>query len=237
VNAGDQLSEQVGISAFQMPHRVVFTGTYTTPFKMLPTDISFIYTGQAGTPLTFTATGAGGRGDLNSDGQGGNDPIYIPRSATDASEIQFRDATFAGTTGTVTAAQQAAAFDQFINAQSCLASQRGRIMDMNTCRNPWWSTLDMTIRQQFPRLLQGRFSIEAQIFNLPNLINENWGKIRTRGGFPQSSILTHVGQAVDGQGRPQSVFNFNPAEATNPFPIALSPINFYQIQLGARFGF
>ncbi|MCU0649903.1 MAG: carboxypeptidase regulatory-like domain-containing protein [Gemmatimonadaceae bacterium] len=239
VNAGDQLDERIGISAFQMPHRVVLTGTYTTPFKALPTDISLVYTGQAGTPLTFTATGAGGRGDLNSDGQGGNDPIYVPRNASDAAEILFRDATFTidGQARAVTAAEQAAAFDRFINAQSCLASQRGRIMDMNSCRNPWWSTLDLTLRQQFPQLLQGRFSIEAQVFNLPNLINENWGKIRTRGQFPQSAVLTHVGQGVDTQGRAQSVFNFNPAEAATPFPIALSPINFYQIQIGARFGF
>jgi hypothetical protein len=239
VNAGNQLNDDIGISAFQMPHRVIVSGTYSTPFKVAPTDISLIYTGQAGTPLTFTATGAGGRGDLNSDGQLGNDPIYVPRSAADAAEILFRDASFTinNAARTVTAAEQAAAFDQFINAQECLASQRGRIMTMNSCRNPWWSTLDMTVRQQFPRLFAGRFSIEAQVFNLPNLVNKNWGKIRTRGAFPQSSVLTHLGQAVDGQGRAQSVFTFNPSEATNPFPTALSAINFYQIQLGARFGF
>ena len=70
-------------SVFSRPHRVALFGTVIAPWKS--TELSVYYNGTSGTPITYVA----GNGDLNGDGYNGNDPIYIPRNATDPNEIQF----------------------------------------------------------------------------------------------------------------------------------------------------
>src|SRR4029453_17272474 len=73
-------------TVFDLPHRVLASGTYTMPWKKAPTDLSFYYTGLSGIRYMYTANG-----DLNGDGFNGNDPIYIPKDATDPNEIRFVD--------------------------------------------------------------------------------------------------------------------------------------------------
>ena len=69
------------------------------------------------------------------DGQGGNDLIYIPR---DQSEIVLADcATACGSN--VTAAQQWAAFDAFIEQDDYLRTHRGQIAERFGALNPWYS--------------------------------------------------------------------------------------------------
>jgi hypothetical protein len=241
VLSGNALDTQLGVSAFQMPHRFVLTGTYTAPWKTAPTDIAFNYTLQSGTPVVWTATGNGGRGDLNADGYIGNDPIYVPRSATDAGEMLFQNASFfvpsVGASRPFTAAEQAAAFERFVSGQACLRNARGQILERNSCANPWWSTLDLSIRQGLPAVAGQRVQLQFEVFNLPNLLNSGWGKIRTRGAFPSQSVLNVVGAQNDAQGRPQMVYTFDPRDADETFRVTNSVANFYRIQAGIRFAF
>lgn len=241
VLSGNALDTQLGVSAFQMPHRFVLTGTYTAPWKTAPTDIAFNYTLQSGTPVVWTATGNGGRGDLNADGYIGNDPIYVPRSASDAGEMLFQNASFfvpsVGASRPFTAAEQAAAFERFVSGQACLRNARGQILERNACANPWWSTLDLSIRQGLPAVAGQRVQLQFEVFNLPNLLNSGWGKIRTRGAFPSQSVLNVVGAQNDAQGRPQMVYTFDPRDADETFRVTNSVANFYRIQAGIRFAF
>jgi len=242
VLSGNTLDTPLNVSAFQMPHRFVLTGTYTTPFKRAPTDIAFIYTAQSGTPVVWTATGPGAnRGDLNGDGYVGNDPIYVPNDARVTSEMQFRDASFfvpaSNSSRTFTATEQAEAFEQFINGQSCLQSQRGQIMERNSCANPWWSTLDLSVRQNLPSIGSNRVQLQLEVFNLLNLMNSDWGKIRSRGAFPSQSVVNVVGAQLDAQGRAQPVYTFDPRDATETFRVANSVANFYRMQVGVRYSF
>lgn len=241
--AGDQYSKDVGISAFQVPHRIVATGSYTMPWQKFATDLSFIYTGQAGVPLTWTVTGSAPlNGDLNGDGQAGNDPIYVPRNVADASEIVFRQASFRDTrdpqavTTVFTADQQAAAFDQFIDQQSCLDDHRGEILARNSCSNPWWNRLDISVRQSLP-VVSTRLTLQADVFNFANLLNSDWGRTSSRGQFPQQAILTQVGSQLDAQGRQQNVFTFDPYQAAQIFRPINSVNNFYQMQISVRYAF
>jgi hypothetical protein len=242
VLSGNSTDTQLGVSAFQMPHRFVLTGTYTAPWKSAPTDIAFNFSYQSGTPVVWTATGTGSnRGDLNADGYVGNDAIYVPRSATDAGEMLFQTASFfvpaANASRSFTAAEQAAAFERFIEGQSCLRNQRGQILERNSCQNPWWSTLDMSVRQSLPSIVGQRVQLQFEIFNLPNMLNASWGKIRTRGQFPGQSVLNVVSAQNDAQGRPQMVYTFDPRDADEPFRITNSVANFYRVQLGVRYAF
>ena len=49
-----------------------------------PTEVNFYFERQSGSPISYTASP-----DLNGDGFAGNDPIYVPKSATDPNEIKI----------------------------------------------------------------------------------------------------------------------------------------------------
>ena len=230
--AGSQLDDQATRSSFDRPHRVVASATYTFPWSRYPTDISLTYIGQSGQPYTLDAGGASGRGDLNADGSNTNDPIYIPRNT--AAELRFRDIT-----GGPTAAQQAAAFDQYIGAEPCLNEQRGRIMKRNSCTGPWENFLDLTVRQTLPEFGGHKLALELGIFNVLNLLNSDWGRLKTVGGtdFFAQDILTVV--AADQSASPfgEPIYNFNTANLTKRFVERSDPRDSYQIQLALRYAF
>lgn len=229
----DQLDDQATVSSFSRPHRVVAGITYTFPWAAAQTDVSLSWVGQSGQPYTLTAGGASGRGDLNADGSNTNDPIYIPNNA--ATEMIF----VADPTGSITAtpAEQAAAFDQYIANEPCLDAQRGQIMDRNSCRQPWQNFLNLTLRQSLPRFGNNNaVSVELGIFNLLNLLNRDWGQIKTTNGiiFFDYPVLTARSYDVATQ---RHRFNFNPKQVDNRFISTTSPFNSYQIQLSARYAF
>jgi hypothetical protein len=159
-------------SVFSRPHRLLAYGTYTLPWGRL-TDITLYYERSSGVPFTLVASG-----DLNGDGYNGNDPIYIPRDATDPSEIRI--GTGVDGTGTPFSPNPAAAqaFDRFIGSLDCLDRQRGQIMERNSCRSPSQNRLDLSIRQGIPDFQGHQLSLQLDFFNLLNLLNEDWGQIK-----------------------------------------------------------
>jgi hypothetical protein len=164
-------------SKYDQPHRIVATGTYRFPTA---TDVSFIYTGNSGAPYDYVygSSSAAGSGDLNGDGQSQNDLLYVPTNVNDGNQILF-----AGYNGTAAqqavAAQQAAAFDNFINNTPCLSEARGTIMTRNSCRNPWVNEVDLSVAQSLGKFGGARFQniqVRMDIINFGNLLNKNWGK-------------------------------------------------------------
>jgi hypothetical protein len=219
-------------SVFDRPHRIVASATYTFPWTRFATDVSLSYIGQSGEPYMYLAGGASGKGDLNADGSNANDPIYLPTDA--ATDMQFADIVSGGTV-TATAAQQAAAFNQFIDGQACLSGQRGHIMERNSCRNPWQHFLNLSLRQSLPAMGTGHpLTLEVSVFNLLNLLKRDWGVVKTAGGgvFGTETLLTMV--SANGT---EPVFQFDPANLQDRFSKVSSPGNSYQIQAGVRFAY
>ncbi len=165
--------KSVSRSKYDQPHRIIATGTYRLPTL---TDLSFIYSGGSGAPIDFVyGTSGGTTGDANADGQTQNDLMYVPRNATDPAEILFT-----GYNGTpiqaAAAAAQAQAFENFISSTPCLNSQRGRIMERNSCRNPWINQIDVSFAQSLRALRYQNLQVRLDIINFGNLLNKNWGK-------------------------------------------------------------
>ena len=218
-------------SDFDRPHRIVANATYTLKWRF-PTGISFTYIGQSGSPYTLVAAGGSGRGDLNRDGQTGNDPIYIPTGADDPLAPVILDA------------GQSAAFQEYIDGQSCLANQRGEIMARNSCRNPWQNTLDASLRQELP-IFRGNASFEVQVFNVLRMLDKDWGLQRSVDGstFSNPAIVTVTSATaeVDPEFGRRQVVTFDPARLEERFrPISSgSSINrsAYYIQAGIRYAF
>jgi hypothetical protein len=195
----------------------------------LPTDISFTYIGQSGTPYTLRTGGSSGRGDLNFDGTNTNDAIYIPTGTADPnSPYVFEDPV------------SAAVFDEYIAGESCLDQQRGRIMERNSCRNPWQNQLDVAIRQRLP-VWRGDAAFEIQIFNFLRMLDRDWGQARTVGGgeFFDQQVLDVVDATDEAERR--HVVTFNRDLLTERFQPVTSNASInrstYYVQAGLRYSF
>jgi len=224
-----------GISLYDLPHRIVFAGTYTAPWRHWSTMFSFSYVGESGSPFSYVAWGVGRRGDLNADGSNANDPVYVPRSAFDTSEIRFSGLSESAGADNSPAAQadrvsrQQAAFEQFVEDTPCLRRQRGRILGRNSCREPWSHTIIASVRQAIP--LAGR-ALEAQLdlFNVLNLLNGAWGRYRV--AAPR--LLEHVGRTTGSPDAAQPIFRF---DAAAPQWTTLQTESAFQLQVALHYRF
>ncbi len=226
VNAGNQFDQKVGFSNFDRPHRITASATYTAPWKDYPTDVSLIYIGQSGTNFVYTYSGSGNRGDVNADGVTTNDPIYIP---TRASEMAFV------ANGAFTPAMMVVAFDSLLDKLPCLSSQKGQIMAKNSCRNPWFNQLDLSVRQSMPAIGGHKLTIQADIYNFLNFLNSSWGQYRQNNRFPQVSLLTVTGKAADG--RPTVTMDTRMGSREFIFPKALNSVSYWLGQVTMRYAF
>ncbi len=231
--AGDHLDRSTGVSLFDQPHKVVVAGTYTFPWRRWATNLSIIYTGQSGAPYDYVYGGSSGRGDLNADGVNTNDLVYVPRNAHDTTEIRFATIPGTGSTAPIDPATEADAFERFIESTPCLREHRGSFVPRNSCRNPWQSFIDLTLEQSLPSVSGRTLSVRLDVFNVANLLNRDWGRVRSAGAFSNVSLLTHVGQDPSDPTQPR--FTFNPAY--RKFVIANDASNYYQLQLSARLSF
>lgn len=226
----DDLTPTVSLN--DIPHRLILAGTARASWLRWPTNFAFYYVGESGSPFTYVASGVNGRGDLNADGSNTNDPIYVPRNGADTTEIRF--ATFTrtlpnGATATVTSAQQADAFERFVDRTPCVRRQRGKLLARNSCREPWTHTTVASVRQGFA-IAQRALEAEVDAFNLLTLVHHEWGQYRV--AVP--SLLEHVAQVAGPSGATQPVFNFN---ASAPRWTTLPTESSFQLQLAMRYRF
>lgn len=221
--AGDESSTAVTRSDFEQKHHLVAQGTYSFPTR---TDVTFTYQGGSGQPIDYVYSG-----DLNGDGYS-NDPIYIPKDAHNTSEIQFATLSAGGTTYTAT--QQADALENFIKSQPCLNSQRGQIMTRNSCTTPWTNLVNLAVRQSFG---EGRFqniTLEMQVYNFMNLLNNNWGHQQYVSFSGSQTLLTEKSLAGGNLTNGVPVVTFNPTYATwNANNLSSN----YQLQFQVRYAF
>jgi hypothetical protein len=217
--AGLPDDRSLGVSSYEIPHRIVLSATYAARWKHQTTDISLYYIGESGTPFTYGDSTSGKlNGDLNADSTSLDDPIYVPRNATDPSEIVFEGAD---------AASQGAAFERFIRDTPCLNRQRGRIVARNSCRGPWVNTSNLALRQSLPSIGGRPASLQLEVFNVLNLLDGSWGLV----ALPNPWILQYAGQTTGAT--PQPKFTFSSARPRT----ILTADSAYQLQLSLRYSF
>jgi hypothetical protein len=231
----DDLSRAISLN--DIPHRIVVAGTARAPWRRWPTELSVYYVGESGNPFTYLAWGAvRGRGDLNADGSNENDPLYVPRSALDTTQIRFalttRQVAFPGggtRTDTITAAQQAEAFERFVEGTPCLRRRRGQILERNGCREPWSHTTIASLRQTIPI---GKRALQAQldVYNVLNLLTRDWGRHRVAA----PALLEQVGRTGGPPELAQPIFRYN-LEASRWTTLPAESV--FQLQLALRYRF
>ena len=104
--------------------------------------------------------------------------VYVPRDASDISGLT---------------PAQFATLDKFISSQPCLNNQRGRIMQRNSCRNPFVSFLNARLAKNIPTVGGQSFDVTLDIINLPNLLSKKWGLVRQTAAFDDQSMLRVTG--------------------------------------------
>ncbi len=113
-------------------------------------------------------------------GRGSRGLIYVPDvSSATADPLVIYAPTF-----------DFAAFQNFIQ-NSELNEFQGQIAPKNIGRTPWVHKLDLSVRQEVPFVLGGKLELLADIENVLNLIDKDWGTIR-QVGFPYTSPLVNV---------------------------------------------
>jgi hypothetical protein len=231
----DDLSRAVSLN--DIPHRIVIAGTARAPWRRWPTELSLYYVGESGSPFTYLAWGAvRGRGDLNADGSNENDPIYIPRSALDTAQIRFalttRQVSLPGggtRTDTITAMQQAEAFERFIEDTPCLRGRRGQILERNGCREPWSHTTVASLRQTIP-IANDALQAQLDVYNVLNLLHSDWGRYRVAA----PALLEQVGRTAGPPELAQPIFRYN---LDAPRWTTLPAESVFQLQFALRYRF
>jgi hypothetical protein len=187
-------------------------------------------------------------GDLNGD-DATNDLLYIPR---DISEMNFQTycnarvgnvnmpagACVNPANPTVTSADQATAFEAFIQQDEYLRSHRGEYAVRNALFFPMVKRADLSIQQEIFTDVVGRrnsLQLRADIVNVGNFLNKNWGiGQRILGGNGQ--ILTSPG--VDAQGRATYRLKIvNQKFIDKTFEPTAGRSDVFEVQLGLRYTF
>ena len=229
---GDPNRPELSYSEFGPRHRIVGTATYTKAWSpSLKTRVGvFVEVGEGN-----RFGGAGGNrysfiysGDVNGDGQAGNDLIYIPRSQ---SEITFDPCAPSVCGANQTPQQQWDALNAFIGQDGYLSSHRGQIADRFGELNPWYNNVDLRILQEFGVGAGGtrhQFELSVDILNVGNLINSSWG-VRKVASAAATSPLRLVRFLPSGA----PVFNFTGPSTT--FIDDPSLLSRWQMQFGLRY--
>jgi hypothetical protein len=228
---GNPNDPQLTYSQWDRRHRLLGAVSYRQDWgNGFITDVGFVYSGQSGRPFSYMVSG-----DVNGDGRTDNDLSYIPRDANDI--------LLTNSAGTVLAKTDAAYAQlmAFIDADSYLKDNKGRISERSGPREPWAHTLDMRISQDIPTFGGQKIQITIDILNILNLFNSEWGWIRNTGVNQTVNLLTFKGlEKTVGADYGKAKYQWTGLKVTDGVADPFQPDNLlsrWQMQLGLRYTF
>jgi len=201
-------------------------------FRNARTRIDIFGDTRIGSPYSYTMAEAGftnGRGNVFgstlTSATAGRYLFYVPTGTSDPLVTYDSPAT-------------QARIDAIINSTG-LKNYRGKIAPRNAFNSKWFTKIDLHVEQEIPTFVgKSKFSIFADIENLPNLINHNWGE-QLRNFFPYTDQVARVACQAVGT-NPCGQYKYS-APATDSFLadqlITVNGSSLYSIRVGARFSF
>lgn len=216
--AEDRNNPEVSYTRFDQPNRLIGMASYQTE----STTISIFY--QGGEVGRYSYTYSGNFGD------NAQRLLYVPNNA---SELNFEEFTSGGTT--YTAAEQAAAFDAYIDQDEYLSDMRGEVVERNGAKLPWVHTFDLRLTQDIPLANKHKIQLSLDILNFGNMINSEFGIPQTAN---QTNLLNYRGRDANDE----PVYRMNFVSGTSEFPTetfreSASLANTWRAQLGVRYIF
>lgn len=226
-HAGDPNNPGVAYSAFSPGHRSFLALSYRREyFNFGATSISLFAERRTigNTSYIFS-------GDLNGDGGSFNDLIYIPRNT---SEMNFEQYTASGRT--FTAAEQATAWEAYINQDPYLSEHRGEYAERGAVFFPQNLRADLRITQELFKDLGGKrnsLQLRLDILNVGNLINKDWGLSKR---LVSNTPLIARGADANGAAR-YRLRNIGAELISKTYEQTASIFDVYRLQLGLRYNF
>lgn len=206
-------------SIYGNKHRIVGAASRKFSYSggKLATTISLFAEYAQGGRFSYTYSG-----DINNDGSGLNDLIYIP------TDVEIENMIFTGD-----AAQQASqreGLKKFIAQDDYLSENRGSYMEKYGILNQWYSNWDLRILQDFNLGADQDNTIQLSIdvLNIGNLISDSWG-VRT---LPVNT--QPIGVSVDANNVPTYSFD---SSLQNTFANDFGLNSRWQMQFGLRYKF
>jgi hypothetical protein len=214
---GDANAETLSYSKYGDMHRVV--GVASQSWNYGNNDR------WGSTITTFFEYNRGGRysytyaGDINGDGRGGNDLLYVPTSSQ-VLQMNF------------TNPADASAYNAFIEQDEYLNSRRGKYAERYGALSPWVSRWDVRFLQDYRiQRSSGKTNViqfSMDILNFGNLISSDWGLVQ------QPNSIQPVGVTVSDDGVPSYTFDSNLVDS---FVYDSSLQSRWQMQFGLRYIF
>lgn len=152
-----------GPSNFTREHAIVLSGTFRLPFGI---RVSPKWSIRSGPPW-----GPEVSGDINGDGVLFNDRPYVFRPE----ELPVFVAPTVTNRDSVVAVARARYAD-ILGTFDCVGDYVGQIIPRNTCRQPWFNQLDMTIRKRFATAGDQAAEVHVDLFNVLNGLSNKWGR-------------------------------------------------------------
>jgi Carboxypeptidase regulatory-like domain len=206
-------------SLFGNQHRLI--GVFTKKFVYNEGKMATLFS-------IFGEYAKGGRysytysGDLNNDGSGLNDLMFVP---TDG---QIDQMAFSGNASE--ASGQRAALKSYIAQDEYLNGIRGQYTQKYAALSPWYSRFDVRLGQEFALPNKQSIQITLDILNAGNLISSSWG---VRQFASQTGLNQPLAVNVD-KGIPTYTFDTTQKKTFfNDFSLASR----WQMQLGLRYTF
>ncbi len=217
-------------SQFSPGGRLFAAASYTKDFFGIgPTSISMYFDGRSSGTANYIFSN-----DMNGDGAT-NDLIYIPRNI---GEMNFRTLTINPGPNQVvyTSAQQAAAWEAYINQDPYLREHRGEYAGRNAIVLPKVYRADVSISQDVGGRIAGsqnRLQIRLDMLNFSNFLNKNWGVSQ---GLVTNRPLAAPG--VDATGASNYVLaNVGTALISKSYVKFVTTADIWRMQLGVRYMF
>lgn len=205
-------------SIYGNQHRIVGNTNRTIEYgnDKWETTFSLFFEYAQGGRFSYTYAG-----DINGDGSGFNDLIYIPTSS-ELNSMQF--------SGTV--AEQSAqlnAYENYISQDDYLSENRGSYAERYAILSPWYSRYDFRFLQGYNLGNGNQIELSIDVLNIGNLISSSWG-VRQIAVNKQP-----VGVSVDAVTNIPT-YTFDPS-LVNTFVNNSDLVSRWQLQFGLRYSF
>jgi hypothetical protein len=219
--AGDQRGGW-GPSDYVRNHTVILAGYTRLPYGF---RVSAFWRLQSGRPWTPENSG-----DLNGDGTTFVDrpfifrprdlPVYVDPSVTSP---VTRDSIVAS---------NRVRYANYLRTHDCIGKYQDQIIPRNTCRQPWFNRLDLSIRNRLPLPSGQTVEISADLFNVLNLLSGNWGRYEAISGSNLNLVQPRAYDPVS-----QKIQYTVPTTLGNKTPLGTNLIYQFSAQLGFRVSF
>jgi len=213
-------------SLYGNTHRILAAGSKKFEYgsnKRFATTISLFANWTSGNRYAYVYGG-----DINNDGTGTNDLLYVPTDA-EIDVMNFNPLVDVNGVDQDATAQRAA-YKRFIAQDNYLNGLRGDYTEKYGAESPWFSQVDLRILQDFKLGKTNIIQLSLDVVNLGNLISSEWGvrKYATTAGYFQPISVGLAGNVP--------TYQFDPS-LTKTFTTSPDLPSRWQMQFGVRYIF